>query len=82
MPVFKGATDPLIIEPVPKDEIRVSHAGYHGADGFGGATFEVEPDLKVIQKQPAVLALVDLARKHKGMVQLINTFQLDMTEVL
>jgi inosine-uridine nucleoside N-ribohydrolase len=67
VPVYKGATDPLIIEPVPKDEVRVSHAGYHGADGFGGATFDVEPDLNITQKQPAVLALIELARKHKGM---------------
>lgn len=73
MPVFKGATEPLIVEPVPKDEVRVSHAGYHGADGFGGATFEVEPDLSLIQKQPAVLALIELAKKHRGIYYKYNT---------
>jgi inosine-uridine nucleoside N-ribohydrolase len=66
VPVFKGSTDPLIVDPVPKDEIRVSQARHHGADGFGGATFEVEPDLDLIQKQPAVFAMIDLARNHKG----------------
>jgi inosine-uridine nucleoside N-ribohydrolase len=63
---------PLNIESVPKDEIRVSRARHHGADGFGGATFEVEPDLNLIQKQPAVLAMIELARSHKGIKEKNN----------
>lgn len=68
MPVFKGVTGPLLIDPLPKDEIRVSSARHHGADGFGGATFEVEPDLNLIQKQSAVFAMIELARNYKGII--------------
>ncbi|XP_059490511.1 inosine-uridine preferring nucleoside hydrolase-like [Neocloeon triangulifer] len=71
VPVFKGAVEPLIVEPVPKDESRVSHAGYHGEDGFGGAKFDKEPDLGLIQNKTAVAGLTDLARQYKGRLSLV-----------
>lgn len=66
IPVYRGATEPLIIEPKEKDAPVSTHEPYHGVDGFGGAVFAKEPDMSLVQKESAVQKLSELARKHKG----------------
>ncbi|CAB3387808.1 Hypothetical predicted protein [Cloeon dipterum] len=71
IPVYKGSPGPIILEPVPKDKSRVTHAGYHGEDGFGGAKFDKEPEMGLLQDETAVLALIKLAKEHKGKLNLL-----------
>ena len=55
------------MEPVPRDESGPKKSFYHGEDGFGGAKFDPEPDRSLVQKESAVMKLIELARKHKGL---------------
>jgi hypothetical protein len=56
------------VEPKPKDAPCSKKEGYHGLDGFGDASFASEPDISLVNNQPGVLALIELASKHKGIV--------------
>ncbi|KAF4533380.1 hypothetical protein B566_EDAN002782, partial [Ephemera danica] len=56
VPVYRGASEPLIVEPQPRDAPPSTLEQYHGADGFGGSTFDPEPDMEPKRAAHIVLA--------------------------
>ncbi len=57
VPVYKGASAPL-------DRVHRDARWFHGADGFGDRGYP--PPRRAAEREHAVDALIDLARKHTG----------------
>ncbi|KAM4046738.1 inosine-uridine preferring nucleoside hydrolase-like [Anomaloglossus baeobatrachus] len=66
IPVYRGATRPLLSKSV--------HASfYHGVDGLGDAPDSTPPDLDLLQKEHAVLAMIRIINDYPGEVSLVAT---------
>lgn len=59
IPIYKGC-DVSLVEPVVNEE------PYHGQDGFGNSTHDEEPDLKHLQAEHGVNALVRIVKQNPG----------------
>ncbi|XP_057373441.1 nucleoside hydrolase-like [Daphnia carinata] len=57
IPIYRGAHTSLV-EPVVMDD------PFHGSDGFGDSNHDEEPDLRNVQKEHAVNALVRLVKEN------------------
>ncbi|XP_072016098.1 uncharacterized protein [Amphiura filiformis] len=66
IPVFKGASSPLIGQDATGD----SHY-HHGNDGMGGVPDPDPPSRDLIQSEHAVNALIRLANEHPGEISLV-----------
>ncbi|XP_072383356.1 pyrimidine-specific ribonucleoside hydrolase RihA-like [Diabrotica undecimpunctata] len=63
IPVFKGARRELIL----LDNIE----RYHGEDGLGDLYYDSDPDLSIVSKTPAAVAIHDIVDAHPNAVSLI-----------
>ncbi|XP_069828465.1 nucleoside hydrolase-like [Dendropsophus ebraccatus] len=66
IPVYRGASRPLLGE-----SLHASH--YHGVDGLGDVPDSTSPDLDVLSKEHAVLAMLRLVNEYSGQVSLVAT---------
>lgn len=57
IPVFKGATKPLLGDVLP-------HMLFHGHDGLGDAPDPNAPGLELVQKEGAVPAIIRIINEH------------------
>jgi len=64
IPIYKGC-DVSLVEPVVNEE------PYHGQDGFGNSTHDEEPDLKHLQAEHGVNALVRIVKQNPGEITLV-----------
>lgn len=64
IPVFKGAREPII---PPEGELRQ----YHGKDGFGDIGHDKHPDLSIIRKEPAAVAIRNLVVNNPQEITLV-----------
>ncbi|KAG8586532.1 hypothetical protein GDO81_005407 [Engystomops pustulosus] len=66
IPVFRGASRPLLGKSL--------HAScYHGVDGLGDVPDSTAPDLDLLQKEHAVLAMMRIVNEYPGQVSLVAT---------
>ncbi|RZC38428.1 uridine nucleosidase 1 [Asbolus verrucosus] len=64
IPVYRGASKQLI---PPCYDIKT----FHGSDGFGGLQYDKNPDLSIVKKQPAAVAIKDLVLKNPHEISMI-----------
>ncbi|KAF2899926.1 hypothetical protein ILUMI_06265 [Ignelater luminosus] len=64
IPVYKGATEALIPPETPIPQ-------FHGKDGFGDLEHEKEPDVSIVQKDSASVAMRNLVINNPGQISLI-----------
>lgn len=65
--MYKGAHTSLV-QPVAMDD------PFHGADGFGNSRHDDEPDLRTVQKEHAVNALIRLVKENPGINYSVRFF--------
>ncbi|KAM3933042.1 pyrimidine-specific ribonucleoside hydrolase RihA-like [Leptodactylus fuscus] len=66
IPVYGGASKPLLANTL--------HASfYHGVDGLGDAADSTAPDIGLLQKEHAVLAMIRIVNEYSGKVSVVAT---------
>jgi len=65
VPVYRGCQKPLVYE---QDDDASFH---HGKNGLGGFQDEHPPDMKLLKKQHAASAIVDIVNAHPGEITLV-----------
>lgn len=64
IPIYQGGLEPLI--PHGQD-----YPLFHGEDGFGDLQYDTEPDISIIQKEPAIVATHRIVKENPGEISLV-----------